>query len=61
MHFKRLHCENISCGMCDFIAKDVNTLDIHKSTCEIYKCNCVDCGKTYTVLGDIKEHLEKKH
>ena len=61
MHFKRLHCENISCGMCDFIAKDVDTLDIHNSTCEMYKCNCIDCGKTYTVLGDIKEHLEKEH
>ena len=61
MHFKRLHCENISCGMCVFIAKDVDTLDIHNSTCEMYKCNCVDCGKTYTVLRDIKEHLEKEH
>ena len=28
MHFKRLHSDIISCGMCDFEAKDLETLDI---------------------------------
>ena len=28
MHFRRNHSENISCGLCDFEAKDIETLDI---------------------------------
>ena len=36
MHIKRIHSETIECGMCDFRAKDVEILDTHTFTCEMY-------------------------
>ena len=37
MHFRRLHSENVSCGICDLEMKDIETLDIHTATCQ--RCN----------------------
>ena len=61
MHIKRNHCETISCGMCDFEAKDIETLDTHTFTCEMYKCNDMECGKTFLLLKDLKSHIGKEH
>ena len=35
----RRHSETISCGMCNFEANQIETLDTHTFTCEMYKCN----------------------
>ena len=35
MHIKRNHSEIITCGMCDFVAKDIEILDTHTFTCEM--------------------------
>ena len=43
MHIKRNHSEIITCGMCDFEAKDIEILDTHTFTCEMYKCNDMEC------------------
>ena len=59
MHFRRLHCESISCGICSYEAKDVEELDMHTTTCERYKCNW--CANSFNNIGDIKEHGIKAH
>ena len=47
--------------MCDFEAKDIETLDTHTFTCEMYKCNDMECGKTFLLLKDLKSHIGKEH
>ena len=56
MHFRRNHSENISCGLCDFEAKDIETLDIHTLTYEIFICNRVYCGKYYKTVSVTKKY-----
>jgi hypothetical protein len=38
LHVKKAHCENIKCGLCDYEADGVESLEIHISTCEKYGC-----------------------
>ena len=59
MHYYRLHCENISCGICNLEVKDVEELDVHTSTCEIFKCKW--CEKSYNNFSDIKSHAKEEH
>ena len=61
MHIKRNHSETISCGMCDFEAQDIETLDTHTFTCEMYKCNEMECEKTFLLLNDLRSHIENEH
>ena len=59
MHFRRLHCENVSCGICDLEMKDIDTLDTHTSTCQGFKCNW--CDKRFYSISDIKRHSKQDH
>ena len=38
VHVGKDHGENFECGLCEFVAKDLEALEIHLCTCEIYKC-----------------------
>lgn len=58
-HFKRLHCETISCGMCDFQAANLEILDTHTFTCEMFRCD--SCKDKFFSLSDIKKHIDKEH
>ena len=59
VHFKKMHSEKITCGLCDFETKDVESLDTHLFTCEIYKCN--NCRKILRTIQDLKTHINKEH
>ena len=59
MHIKRLHSETITCGMCDFEANEIESLDTHTFTCEMYKCN--ECNQTFLHLDDIGKHMRNMH
>ena len=59
MHFRRLHCENVSCGICSLDMKDIETLDTHTLTCERFKCSW--CDKSFDNVIDIKSHSRKEH
>ena len=61
MHIQRNHSEIITCGMCNFEAKDIEILDTHTFTCEMYKCNDMECGKTFLILNDLKSHMNSEH
>ena len=53
--------EIISCGMCGFEASDLETLDMHTFTCEMFKCTDCNCGEIFHSISDIKEHVYTKH
>ena len=57
MHFRRVHSENISCGICNLEVKDIETLDIHTFTCERFQCNW--CAKSFNNVSDMKIHGKK--
>ena len=59
MYFQRLHCENVSCGICSLDMKDIESLDTHSSNCERFKCSW--CDKSFDNVIDIKSHSRKEH
>ena len=61
MHSRRIHSETIACGMCDFEVIDIETLDTHTFTSEMYHCNDIDCANTFLQLNDLRSHIENEH
>ena len=59
VHVGKLHNEKIECGMCNYEAKDIEGLNLHISTCEIYVCD--DCCFRTVHIHDIKKHLKNEH
>ena len=59
MHVKKNHSETISCGMCNFEANQIETLDTHTFTCEMYKCN--ECKLTFLHLDKLRSHMKNEH
>ena len=59
VHIGKLHGEIVECGLCNYKAKDLESLNLHISTCETYICE--DCCFRTTKLHEIKEHLNSKH
>ena len=59
VHVKKKHSEKITCGLCDYEVNDIETLETHLFTCEIYACR--DCKKTFKTFPDIKSHINKDH
>ena len=59
IHFGKNHNSgNIECGLCDFQAKDLECLEMHLKTCEIYEC--ANCIKVFKHLSDIRKHMTDK-
>ena len=54
VHVGREHGENFECGLCEFIADDLESLDVHLQTCEIYKCH--KCENVFKNVKDLKQH-----
>ena len=59
VHVKKLHSEKINCGLCNYEASELESLETHMNTCEIYKCS--DCKKSVKTLIDMKNHLRNEH
>jgi hypothetical protein len=51
--------ESLECGLCDYTAKDLETLDTHLRTCEIYEC--VICDKKILQLVNIETNFTENH
>ena len=56
VHLAKLHGENFECGLCENTANDLETLDTHLGTYEIYKCKI--CGEQILKLTNIKTHVK---
>ena len=59
VHVGRNHCETFDCGLCDFVAKDIETLDLNLFTCEFYECYA--CNKRFKTLTNLKTHFQEEH
>ena len=56
IHHGKVHNKNIECGLCDFQSKDLDTLNLHLKTCEIYECN--ECEFVAKQISNIKKHVK---
>ena len=57
IHYGKSHSINFECGLCDFKAKNLENLQIHVKTCEIYECeNCEFVSKQ---LSGIKKQMRE--
>ena len=59
VHHGRQHGDGFECGLCDFEADSLETLDLHLTTCESYQC--YRCNVRPHHISDIKKHIEEKH
>ena len=59
VHTGKYHSEIIECGLCEFKATDLEILNTHISTCEIYECN--SCWERVRNIHDLKKHILEKH
>ena len=59
VHVGKYHSEKEECGMCNFVAKDLEALSLHISTCQVYVCD--DCYYRTVHIHEIKEHLKNVH
>ena len=59
VHIGRAHSENYECGLCEFVAGDLEKLEIHLFTCEIYECH--PCEIRYKTLSEVKHHVCEEH
>ena len=59
VHIGKEHGDKFACGLCDYIAKDLETLEIHLSTCETY--TCTTCDIVFKSLSETKTHFIQKH
>ena len=59
VHVQKHHEEKTTCGLCDYVADDIETLETHQFTCEIFKC--FNCHKKFTNLAALKKHVSEDH
>ena len=59
VHLAKVHGDKFECSICDYEAKDLETLETHLITCKFY--TCVICDKNMLTFTDIKTHFLDKH
>ena len=59
VYLGKCRSEDVECGSCDFCFKELNNLQIHLNTCEIYECG--DCYIRYQTLCELKKHITDEH
>ena len=59
VHLAKHHNDKFECGLCEYVAKNLDNLEMHLSTCEIYRCN--KCKTKFKNLQDLKTHFTKDH
>ena len=58
VHVGKEHSENYECGLCEYVAKDLQALETHIFTCECSLCG--KCDKKCTTLAALKSHMVDK-
>ena len=59
VHVGKVHSEYLECGLCEFKADNLENLEMHLFTCEIYECN--NCKSREKTLSDVKTYIKKDH
>ena len=56
IHNGKHHANQIECGLCEYKAEDLEGLEVHLTTCEIYEC--VKCEFVAKQLSVMKKHVK---
>ena len=59
VHVSKLHTEQIECGICEQETKDLESLETHLVTCQIYECKY--CEERFQSISEIKKHISEDH
>ena len=59
VHLGKFHTDSFECGLCERSFGNIEILETHLNTCEIYRCR--KCYHKETNISNIKAHAEKKH
>ena len=57
MHYGKLHSKIIECGLCQFVAKDLENLNLHLQTFETYECDI--CDHVTNTITEMKKHIRE--
>ena len=59
VHVGKCNTDNFECGLCDSKFKDLDSLELHLRTCEIYEC--AECYEKSRFLSEMKKHIREDH
>ena len=59
VHIGKCFSDNFECGFCDKKFNDIDTLELHLRTCEVYECS--ECYLKERNLTDMKKHVVEDH
>ena len=57
MHYGKSHSKIMECGLCQFVPKDLENLNIHLKTCETYECDT--CDHVTKTIANMKKHIRE--
>ena len=61
MHIGKKHKEELERGLCECKFDNLEVLEIHQVTCEVYQCGNSDCKERVKTISEIKKHLAEVH
>ena len=59
VHVGRFYSYNFECGFCDVKFEDLDSLELHLRTCEMYECS--ECYLKLRDLSNMKKHAIEDH
>ena len=61
MHVGKNHREDLECGICECKFDNLEVLEMHQVTCEVYQCGNSECKERVKTISEIKKHLVEVH
>ena len=59
VHIGKCRTKDFECGLCEAKFEELNSLEIHLKTCEVYECG--KCWIRNKNLSEMKRHIEENH
>ena len=59
VHFGKCCVDELFCGLCEWKSSDLESLDTHLASCEVYEC--VGCDERFLILNNVKVQFKKEH
>ena len=56
VHLGKTHTETLECGLCETEFENLDNLELHIKTCEVYQCR--HCQKRELSISTIKDHIK---
>ena len=64
VHIGKVHSDKVECGLCEIHTKDLEELELHIFSCEVYKCvrdGRDGCNTKFKTLSEVKAHISTYH